>query len=105
MTLIELNELLKSLGVPVAYSHFNTPVKLPFITYLEVGSTNFIADNKVFKKVIDVDIELYTNKKDLEIELLLEQLLSDNEIPYDTVENYIDDEKVLQKIYEVRLIK
>lgn len=105
MTLIKLNKLLKSLGIPVAYSHFNTPVKLPFITYSEAGSSNFIADNKVFKKVIDVDIELYTNKKDLEIELLLEQLLSDNEIPYDTVENYIDDEKVLQKIYEVRLIK
>ena len=50
MTLQELNNILKSTGYEVAYSHFNTPIKPPFITYLISNSENFIADNKVYKK-------------------------------------------------------
>ena len=46
MTLQELNNILKSTGYEVAYSHFNTPIKPPFITYLISNSENFIADNK-----------------------------------------------------------
>lgn len=109
MMLGELKNILKSTGYPVAYSHFNptneNPMpEPPFIVYLEVYSSNFIADNKVHTKVRNVQIELYTNKKNLVAESKLETVLDENEIPYQTTETFIESEKLFQKIYEVRMI-
>lgn len=104
MILQELNILLKATGYPVAYSHFNKPVNPPFITYLVTDSENFIADNKVIAKIENINIELYTSIKDLEAEKKLEDKLNENEIPYETTEEWIESEKLFQKIYEVRLI-
>lgn len=108
MTLTELKKLLDATGFPVAYSHFksapNKPIpNPPYITYLVTYSSNFHADNKVHKQIQNIDIELYTNKKDLLAESIVEDILDDNEIPYDTAETFIESEKVFQKIYEVRL--
>ena len=68
------------------------------------GSSNFFADNKVYKKVKNIKIELYTAEKNLEIEENLERLLDENEIAYETDETWIESEKLFQKIYEVELI-
>ena len=104
MTLQELNAILKVTGYPVAYSHFDSPVKPPFITYLVIGSQNLMADNKVYKKINNVNVELYTSKKDLEAEKVLEDILDENEIAYETTEQWIDSEKLFEKIYEMELI-
>lgn len=109
MTLQDLNKVLKATGYPVAYSHFTSnencslPIP-PYITYLSVYSTNLIADGKVYKKIDNIQIELYTVKKDLNAEKKLEDLLDENEIAYETTEKWIESEKLFQKIYEVRLI-
>lgn len=103
MTLVELKKILDATGYPVAYSHFSEPTKIPYITYLFTYSSNFHADNKVHGKVENVDIELYTSKKDLQAEQTLEDFLNENELPYEKVETFIDSEKVYQIIYEVRL--
>lgn len=103
MTLLELKRMLDATGWPVAYSHFNKLVEPPFITYLFRYSSNFHADNKVHKKIDNVDIELYTSKKDLQAEKTIENLLDEHELPYEKVEMFIESEKVYQIIYEVRL--
>ena len=106
MELSELYLLLRRVGIPVTYSHFEEGQahSLPYICYLEVSTENFKADGKVFKKITDVDIELYTRKKELDIESVIEQLLNDNNIPWDSDEIYIQDEKAFKKTYEVRLL-
>lgn len=104
MTLQELNNILKLTGYEVAYSHFNSPKKPPFIIYLVSDSTNLMADNKVYKKIYNINIELYTNIKDIQAEKNLEDLLDENDIAYETSEIWIEKEKLFQKIYEVRLI-
>jgi hypothetical protein len=109
MTLLELINLLKTTGYPVAYSHFEnteeTPVPSPpFICYVIPGTENLKADNKVYHKISDIDIELYTDYKDFEAERKIESVLDENEIPYDSFETYIESEKLFQKTYEVRLI-
>lgn len=109
MTQNELYTILKATGFPVAYSHFtsnnNTPLpKPPYITYLSAYSSNLKADNKVYKKIDNYQIEIYTATKDLAVEKKLEDLLDANEIAYDSTEVWIDSEKLFQKIYEVRLI-
>jgi hypothetical protein len=108
MTLNELNTILQASGFPVAYSHFleseNIPLPdPPFIVYLVVYSNNFMADNKTYKTIQTVQIELYTDKKDLEAEGILEEILNENQLPYQTTETFIDSEQLFQKIYEMRL--
>lgn len=103
MTLTELKKLLDATGYPVAYSHFKESVNTPYICYLVTYSPHFHADNKTYHKINSVDIELYTDKKDLHAESIIESILDDNELPYDPIETFIESEKVFQKIYEVRL--
>lgn len=109
MKLTELKLMLEATGFPVAYSHFeeaeNEPLpQPPFLIYLVAYSSNFMADNIVHKPIENVQIELYTNKKDLESESVVEAILNDNEMPYATTEAFIESEQVYQKIYEVRLL-
>lgn len=103
MTLVELKKLLDATGYPVAYSHFNSKQETPFIAYLVTYSPHFHADNKVYHKIDSVDIELYTDKKDLQSEQVLEDLLDENEIPYKPYEEHIESEELFKKTYEVRL--
>jgi hypothetical protein len=104
MTLVELKQILDTTGYPVAYSHFNSLVDAPFITYLDAFSNNYFADNKVHTKVKNVQVELYTNYKDLTAESTLEDILDANEIPYETTETFIKSEQLFQKIYEIGVI-
>lgn len=109
MNLLQLKSILDATGFPVAYSHFTETNEtqlpdLPFICYLETFSSNYHADNKVYKKLGNVQIELYTKKKDLTAESVVETVLQDHEIPYQTTEAYIESEEIYQKIYEVRVI-
>jgi hypothetical protein len=96
--------MLKATGYPVAYSHFSSTPSIPFITYLESTSDNFHADNRTFKQVKIIDIELYTNKKDLTVESAIEKLLDANDLPYETLETYIESEQLHQKIYTIGVI-
>ncbi|MCC2429869.1 hypothetical protein OCE55_20990 [Bacillus paranthracis] len=110
MNLIELKKILDATGYPVAYSHFtvlpNDPApKPPYICFIADGSANLMADNKVYHKINDLNIELYTARKDLVAEAKLERILDEFEIPYDSpIEGIIESEKMYQKIYGTRLI-
>lgn len=109
MTLDELATILKSTGYPVAYSRFivdpsdNVPPP-PFITYQVDDSANFFADNRVYKKISNISIELYTDKKDLDAEAALESALDANHLVYETTEVWIEAEKLFQKIYEIGVV-
>ena len=108
MTLNDIYTILKATGFPVAYNHFTgtttTPLPIPpYITYLNAYSSNFNADNIVYKKIDNLQIELYTNKKDLTAEKKLEDILDNNDIAYDSTETWIDTEKLFQKIYEISI--
>lgn len=106
MTLVELKTILDATGYPVAYSHFketvNNPIPdPPYICYLVAFSSNFFADNKAYQRIDNAQIELYTDIKDLQAEQTLENLLDQNDIPYETTETWIDSEQVFQKVYDI----
>jgi len=110
MKLKEFAKLLGSIGYPVAYNHFkktetNPLPNPPFIVYFEEDSQNFGADNKVWKKVIDYRIEVYTDNKDLDLEQQIENLLDEHNIYYDTLETFIASEFLYQKNYYITLVK
>ena len=61
-------------------------------------------DKKVLLKVEQINIELYTSKKDLEAENKLENLLDKNNICYEVFEDFIAEEKVFRRTYEMEMI-
>lgn len=103
MTQNELYNLLKSTGLPVAYHHFDEQPNLPYIVYLFTYSSNFGAEDRVYQKIDNYQVELYSEKKDLAREQLIENLFDENDIYYDKSETYIESEKMYQVIYEIQI--
>ena len=104
----KLKEILESIPEfknKVAYRAF--PVgeapKLPFICYLQTGTNNFFADNKVYTTAKEVDIELYSQLRDEISEELIEEALYNNNITWTKSIEYLDDEKVYEVIYTVEV--
>ena len=58
----------------------------PFICYLLPGSDNFSADGRVYFRISEVRIELYTDRKDPGAEVLVETVLDDAGIFYNKSE-------------------
>ena len=94
-------QLMEEIGIPFAYDHFaeGESPDPPFITFLLPGSDNFAADGKVYLKIDEVHIELYTDEKNPETEALVEDVLDANEIFYDKTEVWIESEKLYEVLY------
>jgi hypothetical protein len=101
----QLVSILKEVGIPFAYDHFSEGESPdpPFICYLLPGSDNFSADGRVYFKITDVRIELYTDTKDLTAESKLETVLDTHGIFYNKDETWIDSEKLYEVLYQFKL--
>lgn len=76
---------------------------LPFICYLATDTDNFDADNKTYKVIQNVDVELYTAKKSENTEKALEKVFDDNGIPWDKAEEWLDSENCYEIIYNISI--
>lgn len=97
-----LIQIMNEVGIPFAYDHFaeGESPDPPFICYLLSGSDNFAADGRVYFKINDVNIELYTDTKDLSAEQKLEDVLDKYDIFYEKSETWIDSEKLYEVLYQ-----
>lgn len=105
MTLSELNTVLLSTGLPVAYGYFpeETAPAPPCITYEVAYSNNFGADDKVYQKINHIDIFLYTKLKDEVSEGKVETALDGASLFYEKTESFLSSEQCYQIIYEVEI--
>ena len=94
-------QILSETQIPFAYHHFaeGESPEPPFICYLLPGSNNFSADGKVYYKINEVHIELYTDLKDLAVEQQLEDVLDEHGIFYNKSETWIEREKLYEVLY------
>ena len=99
--MVSLYQMLSTLGLPVSYRFFKTPPSPPYIIYLFSYSSNLGADNKVYNKEDNYQVELYSTKKDLANEQKIEDLFDSNDIYYDKTETYIESEGLYQVLYEI----
>ena len=97
----KLVEMIKQMGIPFAYDHFaeGESPDPPFICYLLPGSDNFAADGKVYYRINEVRIELYTDRKDLLVEEQVTAVLDEHGIFYDQTEVWIDSEKLYEVVF------
>lgn len=101
----ELMKLLTEFGLPYAYDHFaeGESPKPPFVCYLLPGSDNFSADGRVYFRINEVRMELYTDYKDLALEKKLEDVLDAHGIFYGKSETWIESEKLYEVLYSFEM--
>ena len=97
----ELLKMIKEMDIPFAYDHFaeGESPDPPFICYLLPGTDNFAADGRVYLKVNEVNIELYTDTKNLTVEQQVEAVLDKYGIFYERSEVWISSEKLYEVMY------
>ena len=103
MTYEQIAEMMEEMGLPFAYHHFaedESPAP-PFLLFLSPGENTFSADNLAYFSCKQLDIELYTDKKQPELEEQVESVLSQHEIYYTKTELFIDSEELYEVLYEM----
>ena len=106
MNFEEITAMLDETGYPVAYDHFTEgkAPNPPFIVFLFPRSNNFSADGKVYERINELDIELYTDLKQPDVEAQVEAVLDKHEIFYNKSEVWIPEEKLYEVIYTTELL-
>jgi len=100
-----LLKILSEMALPFAYDHFaeGESPDPPFICYLSPNSNNFAADGKVYYKINEIHIELYTDCKDLSAEQKVEAVLDEHGIFYEKSETWIESEKLYEVLYSFEM--
>lgn len=106
MTYQDVSTLVSSIGLPYAYDHFTdgTDHAPPFVCFIYPESDDFIADNKNYTKIRQLQIELYTDNKDFELENRVEEILQNANLPYRVDGAYLDDEQMYMQTYNLEVL-
>lgn len=105
MRLEEFIGILDETGIPFVYDHFaeGESPEPPFICYLLPGSDNFAADGQVYFRISEVRVELYTDRKDPDVEAKVEVVLDAAGIFYNKSEVWIQSEKLYEVLYSMEI--
>lgn len=105
MTHEEVMAMMEETGLPYAYHHFveGESPEPPFAVFLYPGTDNFSADGKVYYKISRLDIEVYTDLKDVGLEDKVEAVLDGHGIYYAKSEVWIDSENLYEVLYEMEV--
>ena len=97
--------MLAEMNLPYAYDHFveGESPDPPFLVFLYPGSNHFAADGKVYFKVNRLNIEFYTDKKDVELEETVEAVLDRHGIFYGKSEVWIESENLYEVLYQMEV--
>lgn len=105
MTHQEVMTMLADMHLSYAYDHFveGESPDPPFLVFLYPGSNHFAADGKVYFKVSRLNIELYTDRKDVELEETVEAVLDRHGIFYGKSEVWIESENLYEVLYQMEV--
>ena len=105
MTHQEVLEMMDEMKLPYAYHHFveGESPDPPFLVFLYPNSDNFAADGMVYFKVNRLNIELYTDLKDVELEEIVEAVLDKHGIFYEKSEVWIESENLYEVLYQMEV--
>lgn len=107
MEIADFKAILESIDIPVVYHSFQASgmeVKQPpYLCWYVKESDNVPGDDKVVSKFNRINIELYTDYKNPELEQKLEDALDGASIFYEKTELYIQEEKMFEILYEIEI--
>lgn len=95
-------DVLKSIGLPVAYFRFKNAVNPPFLIYLGNGQSTTFKDNAIYFKKNQYQVQYYFKQKNEINENQIEQTLIDNGYNYQKSEDiYIENEDLFVIYYDI----
>ena len=105
MKISEIKDMLAETGLPVTYLQWQEQgvPELPYICWLMPNSENFGADNKVYKEVEVLNIELYTRQRSFALEASVEAVLDSHGLFWDKDSSWIDSEAMNETIYTAEI--
>ena len=105
MTYEQIAAMMEEMELPFAYHHFaeGECPQPPFLVFLSTGERTFSADNEMYFSSKQLDIELYTDQKQPELEEQVETILSQHEIYYTKTEVWIASEQLYEVLYEMEV--
>jgi hypothetical protein len=76
----------------------------PYLIYQEVSDRGLVyADNQTWVRQISIQILLITEKKDLHLESQLESKLFNEGYNYQMVTEYLNEEGIVHRVYEIKM--
>lgn len=97
-----ITELINTFSIPAGYGVFQERQKPPFVLYLGAGQGHFIADNMIYAKQEQYQLEYYFTKKKAALENEIEsKLISDGWLYEKSEDVYIEDQKLFVIYYTV----
>ena len=101
----EVYDVLVTTGLPVVYDHWETgdTPDLPFLVYAFPSNNDFIADGTNYVSVVDLEVYLYTERKNLTVEKQVEDVLSQYWV-YTKQSEYWEGEDVQETIYMTQVV-
>lgn len=97
--------MVKEFELPYAYDHFaeGESPEPPFLVYLYTDSDNFAADGIAYFKKDRLHVELYTDRKDMELEQQIEDVLDAHGLFYNKSEVWIQSERLYEVLYQTEV--
>lgn len=101
----KVKAMVEETGLPSAYHHFaeGESPDPPFIVFLFPGSDNFAADGTTYYKKNILHLELYTDRKDPELEEAVESIMDSHRLFYEKSEVWIESERLYEVLYETEV--
>lgn len=104
MTLLEVAQMVASIGLPYRYSHFSETPNPPYVVFYYPSETDPHADNSNYINKRQLFIELFTNTKDMTSEASVENALRQHGLSWYKQTDFLNDEKLYQTTYEMEVI-
>lgn len=106
MTYADVSNMIGAIGLPYAYDHFTdeTGRELPFICFIFPETDDFIADNKNYTKIRRLQIELYTENKDFDLEASVESALEAAGLTYNANGGFLNGERMYMQTYNTEVL-
>lgn len=106
MTYQDIQTKLERTGLPVVQNFWKigqVPA-LPYIVYTFPNNSDFNADNTNYVEIVGMEVELYTDTKEIEIEKAVEAVIKAEFGPYDKTSSWISSEDMQQTIYSMEVV-
>ena len=103
MTLEELKTRCEEQGFQYAYGSFKQEIEPPHIVVKEIESNNFMADDKVYKKKVMVQLDYTYLDKNVEEQNKIEDIILSDIAWEKTEEIYFADEECWQVSYNFEI--
>ena len=106
MKLTEITEMIESFGLPCTYLQWeegDAPA-LPYVVFYYSVNRGEYADDKNYIQISQLNIELYTKSKNVDLENQIIQKLEQYSIPFESSETYLEDEKMYEVLFESEVL-